>query len=459
MRITQDETSGAGGAAAESRAEGEANQGQMSMDKLAIEGGRTLSGEVGISGAKNAALPILCASLLAADPIHLENVPDLKDVRTTLKLLTQMGVRAETAGDAVALDATHVDNPVASYDLVKTMRASILVLGPLVARFGVAKVSLPGGCAIGARPVDQHIKGLQAMGAEISIEHGYIEARANRLKGARIVTDMITVTGTENLLMAAALAEGQTILENAAREPEVSDLARLLVAMGAKIEGIGTDRLVIEGVDKLHGARHAVIPDRIEAGTFLCAVAAAGGDVTLRDVRPETLDAVTAKLREAGVTIEEGDDWIRVRMHRRPTAVSVRTSEYPAFPTDMQAQFMALNAIAEGAAQVVETIFENRFMHVQELNRLGANISVDGNTALVAGVPKLSGATVMATDLRASASLVIAGLVADGETLVDRIYHLDRGYDRMEEKLTKIGAHVRRLTGSAANAAGVGSFA
>jgi UDP-N-acetylglucosamine 1-carboxyvinyltransferase len=424
------------------------------MDKLAIEGGRTLSGEIGISGAKNAALPILCASLLAADPIHLASVPDLKDVRTMLTLLRQMGVRADMSAGGITLDAARVDNPTAPYDLVKTMRASILVLGPLVARFGVARVSLPGGCAIGARPVDQHIKGLEAMGAEISIEHGYIEARAKRLKGARIVTDMITVTGTENLLMAAVLAEGETVLENAAREPEVGDLARLLVEMGAKIEGIGTDRLVIQGVEKLHGARHTVIPDRIEAGTFLCAVAAAGGDVTLRNVRPETLDAVTAKLTEAGVTIEEGSDWIRARMHRRPAAVSVRTSEYPAFPTDMQAQFMALNAIAEGTASVVETIFENRFMHVQELNRLGASISVDGNTALVAGVPKLSGATVMATDLRASASLVIAGLVADGETIVDRIYHLDRGYDRIEEKLTGIGANVRRVTGSKMSAAG-----
>ncbi|MEA3122212.1 MAG: UDP-N-acetylglucosamine 1-carboxyvinyltransferase, partial [Paraburkholderia sp.] len=379
------------------------------MDKLAITGGRTLSGELHISGAKNAALPILCASLLAADPIRLANVPDLKDVRTTLTLLRQMGVRADIAAGAVSLDATHADNPLAPYDLVKTMRASILVLGPLVARFGVAKVSLPGGCAIGARPVDQHIKGLQAMGAEISIEHGYIEARAKRLKGARIVTDMITVTGTENLLMAATLAEGETVIENAAREPEVGDLARLLIEMGAKIDGIGTDRLVIQGVEKLHGASHTVIPDRIEAGTFLCAVAAAGGDVTLRHVRPDTLDAVTAKLREAGVTLDEGDDWIRVRMNRRPSAVALRTSEYPAFPTDMQAQFMALNAIAEGTSHVVETIFENRFMHVQELNRLGANIAVDGNTALVTGVPKLSGATVMATDLRASASLVIAG--------------------------------------------------
>jgi UDP-N-acetylglucosamine 1-carboxyvinyltransferase len=416
------------------------------MDKLVIEGGRPLAGEVRISGAKNAALPILCASLLTAEPLHLQNVPDLQDVRTTLKLLAQMGVREARAPQQLTLDAAAVDNPVAPYELVKTMRASILVLGPLVARFGHAKVSLPGGCAIGARPVDQHIKGLQAMGAEISIEHGYIEARAKRLKGARIMTDMITVTGTENLLMAAVLADGETVLENAAREPEVGDLAQLLVRMGAKIEGIGTDRLVIQGVDTLHGAQHAVIPDRIEAGTFLCAVAAAGGDVTLRNVRPITLEAVTMKLREAGVTIEEGDDWIRVRMTRRPTAVSFRTSEYPAFPTDMQAQFMALNAIAEGTSQVVETIFENRFMHVQELNRLGATITIDGNTALVAGVPRLSGATVMATDLRASASLVIAGLTAEGETLVDRIYHLDRGYDRMEEKLTAIGARVRRVS-------------
>jgi UDP-N-acetylglucosamine 1-carboxyvinyltransferase len=348
------------------------------------------------------------------------------------------------------LDASKVDNLVAPYELVKTMRASILVLGPLVARFGEAKVSLPGGCAIGARPVDQHIKGLQAMGAEINIEHGFIEARAKRLKGARIITDMITVTGTENLLMAAVLAEGETVIENAAREPEVGDLANLLVAMGAKIDGIGTDRLVIQGVDKLHGAKHTVVPDRIEAGTFLCAVAAAGGDVTLRHVRPQILEAVTDKLREAGVTIEEGDDWMRVRMNQRPKAVSFRTSEYPAFPTDMQAQFMALNTLAEGTSQVVETIFENRFMHVQELNRLGANITIDGKTALVNGVEKLSGAKVMATDLRASASLVIAGLCADGETLIDRIYHLDRGYDRMESKLTAVGAKVRRIKGNQA---------
>ncbi len=420
------------------------------MDKLVIEGGQRLTGEIRVSGAKNAALPILCAGLLSPEPVHLDNVPNLQDVRTTLKLLGQMGMRAGMDGARVQLDASGVDNPVAPYELVKTMRASILVLGPLVARFGEAKVSLPGGCAIGARPVDQHIKGLQAMGAEINIEHGFIEARAKRLKGARIVTDMITVTGTENLLMAATLADGETVIENAAREPEVSDLAHLLVAMGAKIDGIGTDRLVIQGVDRLHGASHAVIPDRIEAGTFLCAVAAAGGDVKLTGVRAHILDAVIDKLREAGVSIEEGGDWLRVTMDRRPSAVTIRTSEYPAFPTDMQAQFMALNAIADGTAQVVETIFENRFMHVQELNRLGANITIDGNTALVTGVGKLSGAKVMATDLRASASLVIAGLRAEGETLIDRIYHLDRGYDRMEAKLTAVGAKVRRLSGSEA---------
>ncbi|MDN7656142.1 UDP-N-acetylglucosamine 1-carboxyvinyltransferase [Burkholderia multivorans] len=424
-------------------------QGQ-GMDKLVIEGGRRLAGEIVVSGAKNAALPILCAGLLSAEPVHLDNVPNLQDVRTTLKVLGQMGVKSETDGCRVQLDASRVDNLVAPYELVKTMRASILVLGPLLARFGEAKVSLPGGCAIGARPVDQHIKGLQAMGAEISIEHGFIEARAKRLKGARIVTDMITVTGTENLLMAATLADGETVIENAAREPEVSDLAHLLVAMGAKIGGIGTDRLVIQGVERLHGAHHAVIPDRIEAGTFLCAVAAAGGDVTLTGVRPHILDAVIDKLREAGVTVEEGDRWLRVKMDRRPNAVTIRTSEYPAFPTDMQAQFMALNSVATGTAQVVETIFENRFMHVQELNRLGANITVDGNTALVTGVDKLSGANVMATDLRASASLVIAGLRAEGETRVDRIYHLDRGYDRMEAKLTAVGANVRRVSGSQA---------
>jgi UDP-N-acetylglucosamine 1-carboxyvinyltransferase len=422
-------------------------QDEPSMDKLCLQGGRRLNGDVIVSGAKNAALPILCASLLSAEPVQLENVPDLNDVSTMLTLLRQMGVTAELENGVMTLDGGRVDNPVAPYELVKTMRASILVLGPLLARFGHARVSLPGGCAIGARPVDQHIKGLQAMGAEISIEHGYVEARAPRLKGALVVTDMITVTGTENLLMAATLADGETILENAAREPEVSDLAHLLVAMGAKIEGIGTDRLVIQGVSSLHGARHRVIPDRIEAGTFLCAVAAAGGDVTLRHVTPSLLDAVLEKLREAGAELSTGEDWIRIRMDKRAKAVSFRTSEYPAFPTDMQAQFMALNCIADGTAQAVETIFENRFMHVQELNRLGAHITVDGNTALITGTPRLSGANVMATDLRASASLVIAGLVAEGETMIDRIYHLDRGYDRMEQKLGALGAAVRRVDG------------
>ncbi|CAG2136052.1 UDP-N-acetylglucosamine 1-carboxyvinyltransferase [compost metagenome] len=415
------------------------------MDKFQIEGNGPLKGEIRVSGAKNAALPILCASLLTADAITIDNVPNLQDTRTMLKLLRQMGTRADIDGATATLAAADINAPEAPYELVKTMRASILVLGPLVARFGEARVSLPGGCGIGARPVDQHIKGLQAMGAEISIEHGFIHARASRLKGARVVTDMITVTGTENLLMAATLAEGETVLENAAREPEVTDLANLLVKMGAKIDGIGTDRLVVQGVDRLHGARHAVVADRIEAGTFLCAAAATLGDVTLRDIPPTILDAVLIKLREAGATIETGDDWIRLAMPRRAQAVSFRTSEYPAFPTDMQAQFMALNAVAEGTARITETIFENRFMHVQELNRLGANITAEGNTAVVTGVPRLSGASVMATDLRASAGLVIGGLVADGETVIDRIYHLDRGYDRMEAKLSAVGAKIRRI--------------
>jgi UDP-N-acetylglucosamine 1-carboxyvinyltransferase len=415
------------------------------MDKFQIQGNGPLRGEVRVSGAKNAALPILCAGLLTADTVSLDNVPNLQDVRTTLKLLRLMGMRAEQDGATVALHGADVNSLEAPYELVKTMRASILVLGPLVARFGEARVSLPGGCGIGARPVDQHIKGLQAMGAEISIEHGFIHARARRLKGARVVTDMITVTGTENLLMAATLAEGETVLENAAREPEVSDLAHLLVKMGAKIDGIGTDRLVVQGVDKLHGARHSVIADRIEAGTFLCAAAATLGELVLREVRPDLLDTVLDKLREAGARIETGADWIRLAMPRRARAVSFRTSEYPAFPTDMQAQFMALNAVAEGTARVTETIFENRFMHVQELNRLGADIAVEGNTAVVHGVPRLSGASVMATDLRASASLVIAGLVAEGDTVIDRIYHLDRGYDRMEDKLSAVGAKIRRI--------------
>ena len=418
------------------------------MDKLLIRGGHRLEGEVQISGAKNAALPELCAALLSAEPVTLHNVPRLQDVSTTLKLLRNMGVvaeRSDTAPDQVRLDAAAVDKPEAPYDLVKTMRASILVLGPLLARFGRATVSLPGGCAIGSRPVDQHIKGLQAMGAQIRVEHGYIMAEAARLKGARITTDMVTVTGTENLLMAATLAEGETVLENAAQEPEIPDLARLLIAMGAQIEGHGTSRIRIQGVERLHGAAHTIVPDRIEAGTFLCAVAAAGGDVLLRRAEASHLEVVIEKLTEAGVQIESGEGWIRVRSQQRPRAVSFRTSEYPAFPTDMQAQFMALNCIAEGSARVTETIFENRFMHVNELVRLGARIEVDGHTAVVHGVERLSGATGMATDLRASASLVIAGLVAEGETLVDRIYHLDRGYDRMEDKLRGIGAQIERL--------------
>jgi UDP-N-acetylglucosamine 1-carboxyvinyltransferase len=415
------------------------------MDKLLIEGGNRLSGEIVISGAKNAALPILCAGLLTSDSLRLSNVPQLHDVATMLKLLRQLGMRVEQDGTTAILNGGAVDRLEAPYELVKTMRASILVLGPLVARFGEAKVSLPGGCAIGSRPVDQHIKGLQAMGAEIAIEAGYIHAKAKKLKGTRIVTDMITVTGTENLLMAAVLAEGETVLENAAREPEVTDLANLLVAMGAKIEGIGTDRLVIQGVDELHGASHTVIPDRIETATFLCAAAAAGGDVTLKNARPDILDVALDKLREAGAVITSGPDWLRLQMASRPKAVSFRTTEYPGFPTDMQAQFMALDCIAEGSSRVTETIFENRFMHVQELNRLGASIVIDGHTALINGVDKLVGAPVMATDLRASASLVIAGLAAQGQTVVDRIYHLDRGYDRMEVKLSAVGANIQRI--------------
>ena len=430
------------------------------MDKLLIRGGRPLEGEVTISGAKNAALPELCAALLTSEPVTLTNVPRLQDVNTTLKLLRNMGARAERSEaqpDAVSLDTSTVTTPEAPYDLVKTMRASILVLGPLLARFGQARVSLPGGCAIGSRPVDQHIKGLQAMGAQIAVEHGYIIATSpeasgagtQRLRGARITTDMVTVTGTENLLMAATLADGDTVLENAAQEPEVVDLAQMLIAMGARIEGHGTRRIRVQGVERLNGlagaASHRIVPDRIEAGTFLCAVAATGGDVVLRRARADHLDAVIEKLREAGISIESGDDWIRVRSRQRPTAVSFRTSEYPAFPTDMQAQFMALNCIADGTAKVTETIFENRFMHVNEMVRLGARIEVDGHLAVVHGVPKLSGAAVMATDLRASASLVIAGLVAEGETCVDRIYHLDRGYDQMEAKLRGIGADIERV--------------
>ncbi|WP_353432428.1 UDP-N-acetylglucosamine 1-carboxyvinyltransferase [Polynucleobacter sp. MWH-UH23A] len=423
------------------------------MDKLRMVGGTPLKGEVKIAGAKNAALPILCACLLTDQPVTLRNVPDLQDVRTMLKLLQEIGVVVSfpDAKDRshVVLNAAVIKSSEATYEMVKTMRASILVLGPLLARMHSAKVSLPGGCAIGARPVDQHIKGLKAMGASIKIKSGYIQAEtkppSDRLKGTSILTDMITVTGTENLLMAATLASGTTILENAAREPEVGDLAELLVKMGAKISGIGSDRLVIEGVEKLHGAEHSVIPDRIEAGTFLCAVAAAGGEVLVKDCRPDTLDAVMVKLKEAGLQMEVGPDWIKASMQTRPKAVSFRTSEYPAFPTDMQAQLMAVNAVAAGNSTITETIFENRFMHVQELNRLGADIAIEGNTAIAQGVEKLSGAIVMATDLRASASLVIAGLAAQGETQVDRIYHLDRGYDRMEQKLTLLGAKIERV--------------
>jgi UDP-N-acetylglucosamine 1-carboxyvinyltransferase len=420
------------------------------MDKLRIRGGRRLQGEIEISGAKNAALPELCACLLTTEPVTLRNVPRLQDVATMLKLIRNMGVQAERADDGLLhLNAGPLHTPEAPYELVKTMRASVLALGPLLARFGHAKVSLPGGCAIGSRPVDQHIKGLSAMGAEIKVEHGYMVARLapglTRLRGARIATDMVTVTGTENFLMAACLADGETILENAAQEPEIPDLAEMLIAMGARIEGHGSSRIRIQGVARLHGATHQVVADRIETGTFLCAVAATGGDVLLRHGRAEHLEAVVEKLRDAGVTVTPLADGIRVQANGRLRAQSFRTTEYPGFPTDMQAQFMALNAVSQGTAKVTETIFENRFMHVNELVRLGANIQIDGKVALVEGVPQLSGATVMATDLRASASLVIAGLVADGDTVVDRIYHLDRGYDQMESKLRALGADIQRV--------------
>jgi UDP-N-acetylglucosamine 1-carboxyvinyltransferase len=415
------------------------------MDKLVIDGGIALKGDVAISGAKNAALPILTAALLTDEPLHVDNVPHLRDVSTMLNLLMQMGVTTVLDDKGgVELRATKITEPVAPYELVKTMRASVLVLGPLVARLGEARVSLPGGCAIGLRPVDQHLKGLQAMGATIDMAQGYMIARADRLKGARICMDIITVTGTENLMMAAALADGTTVIENAAREPEVLDLAACLTSMGAKISGAGTDVITIEGVERLHGARHSVMPDRIETGTFLVAAAVTGGDVRLTGARPKTLDAVLDKLREAGVSIETGEDWIHVKANGALKAVNVRTAPYPAFPTDMQAQFMALNCVAQGTARVVETIFENRFMHVQEMQRLGADIAVEGNTAVIKGVPALNGATVMATDLRASASLVISGLVARGTTTVERIYHLDRGYERIEEKLSRLGARIRR---------------
>ena len=421
------------------------------MDKLLIKGGKSLAGTVTISGAKNAALPELCAALLTADTVTLENLPRLQDVSTMLKLIRNMGVAAErddTTG-TVTLNAGSVTSPEAPYELVKTMRASVLALGPLLARFGEATVSLPGGCAIGSRPVDQHIKGMQAMGAEIVVEHGYMIAKLpkgqKRLKGCSITTDMVTVTGTENFLMAASLAEGETILENAAQEPEIPDLAEMLIKMGAKIEGHGTRRIRIQGVERLHGCTHQVVADRIETGTFLCAVAAAGGDVVLKNGRADHLDALIDKLREAGAIITAGNGFIRVQASGRMKAQSFRTTEYPGFPTDMQAQFMALNAISIGSSSVTETIFENRFMHVNEMVRLGAKIQIEGKVAIVEGVEKLSGATVMATDLRASASLVIAGLVANGETLVERIYHLDRGYDQMETKLRGIGADIERV--------------
>jgi len=418
------------------------------MDKLVVTGGARLSGEVAISGAKNAALPILCSALLTREPLELSNVPELNDIGTMLRLLEQMGVKVARDGHNVSLDASGLNNPVAPYELVKTMRASILVLGPLAARCGEARVSLPGGCAIGARPVDQHIKGLQAMGAEVTVEHGYVHAKTSRLKGARIFTDMVTVTGTENLMMAACLAEGETVIENAAREPEVVDLAQCLNAMGARISGAGTDVIRIRGVEKLHGARHRVMPDRIETGTFLCAAAATGGKVRLTGTSAGYLDAVVDKLMDAGceITSEKlpGSESILIQAPPRLKAVSLRTAPYPAFPTDMQAQFMVINCVAEGSAVIRETIFENRFMHAVELIRLGADIKIDGNTAFVTGVERLQGATVMATDLRASASLVVAGLVAEGETHIERIYHLDRGYEHIEQKLGALGANIRR---------------
>jgi UDP-N-acetylglucosamine 1-carboxyvinyltransferase len=417
------------------------------MDKLQIQGGIPLEGEVRISGAKNATLPIVAATLLADGPVSIGNVPHLQDVTTMIELLGRMGVSVTVDERMrIEVDATTLREPFAPYELVKTMRASILVLGPLVARFGKADVSLPGGCAIGARPVNIHVAGLQAMGADIHIENGYIRARAGRLKGARLVLDTVTVTGTENLMMAATLAEGETVLDNAAREPEVVDLADCLIRMGAKIKGAGTDRIVIEGVEKLHGTHYDVLPDRIESGTYLVAGAITSGHVRLRNTRPEHLEAVTAKLQEAGATVGIGDTWIELDMRgRRPKSVDVRTAPYPAFPTDMQAQFAALNTIADGVGTIIETIFENRFMHMLEMRRMGAEIRLEGNTAIIKGVPKLQAAPVMATDLRASASLVLAGLVAEGRTEIERIYHIDRGYESIEEKLSGLGAQIRRV--------------
>ena len=417
------------------------------MDKLMIRGGAPLQGEIRVSGAKNAALPILCSTLLADGVVSVSNVPHLHDVTTTMELLGRMGVELTVDEKLrVEVNANTIREFRAPYELVKTMRASILVLGPLVARFGRAEVSLPGGCAIGSRPVDQHIRGLHALGADISVENGYIKATAKRLRGTRICMDMVTVTGTENIMMAATLADGTTVIENAAREPEVVDLAHCLIAMGARITGHGTDTIVIEGVERLHSADYRVLPDRIESGTYLVGAAITGGKIHLKDTQPDLMDSVLDKLREAGAHIETGPDWITLDMQgRRPRAVNLRTAPYPAFPTDMQAQFTALNSVAEGVGMITETIFENRFMHALEMQRMGAQIRIEGNTAVCTGVPRLTGAPVMATDLRASASLVLAGLVADGETLVDRIYHIDRGYERIEEKLRILGAQIQRV--------------
>ncbi len=419
----------------------------IAMDKLIISGGTRLEGEIRISGAKNAALPIIMGTLLANEPVKICNIPHLNDITTTMELLGRMGVSITMDEHmSVEVDASTISKYIAPYELVKTMRASILVLGPLLARHGYAEVSLPGGCAIGSRPVNLHIHGLELMGADIVVENGYIKAKAKRLKGAKIVFDIITVTGTENLMMAATLAEGTTILENAAREPEVVDLAKFLNKMGAKISGIGTDVITIEGVENLHGTTYRVLPDRIETGTFMVAAAVTGGRVKLKDTDPKYLDAVTVKLEEAGACITTGDDWIEVDMKgKRAKAIDIRTAPYPAFPTDMQAQFSVLNTLAEGTATITETVFENRFMHVQELQRMGANIELKGNTAICSGVEKLTGAPVMATDLRASASLVIAGLAAEGETIIERIYHIDRGYECIEEKLQQLGANIRRV--------------
>ncbi|GAB4170634.1 MAG: UDP-N-acetylglucosamine 1-carboxyvinyltransferase [Rhodocyclaceae bacterium] len=415
------------------------------MDRLLIEGGTRLAGEVTVSGAKNAALPLMCAALLSEQALSLSNVPQLQDVATMARLLAEMGCRIEREGSRMRLDCARITRPEAPYERVKTMRAAILTLGPLLARCGEARVSLPGGCAIGARPIDQHLKGLQAMGAELRVEHGYIHARAGRLRGARILTDLVTVTGTENLMMAAALADGETVIENAAREPEVADLAACLNAMGARVTGAGTAVVRIRGVEHLAAAEHRIMPDRIEAGTLLCAAAITGGDLRLEGAAPGELDAVIDKLMDTGCELACERHAIRLRAPARLAAVSLRTAPYPGFPTDMQAQFMALDAVAEGTGVVRETVFENRYMHAQELQRLGADIRIDGNTAVVRGVPRLEGAAVMATDLRASACLVLAGLAARGETTVDRIYHLDRGYERLEEKLARLGAKIRRV--------------